>query len=154
MRGAEPELQALQALIAFTAGMAAAFCYELLTILLRKLRSPILQVGADLLFGCGCSLMLFLIGLVSGRGELRLFMPLLLLSGALAYLVLLHTPGRYLAARLLSFVSLLCFPIAMLLRMGKFFLLFHKNLFHYLVRWFTIRHQAIVSLQGLAKENT
>ena len=109
--GLDPGWQGLQALCSLACGPLLGLVYDLTAALRRQLGLDRSRLLPDLLFCLLAALVLFLLGFTVGNGRLRLFMPLILVLGAVFYLLVLRGPGR----RLAGFLAALCLRICSIL---------------------------------------
>ena len=79
-----PQLQLFQGLVFFSAGVAAGLVYDVCRALRRCCGSAV-KLWADILFGAGLCVALFVLGMLVGNGQLRLFMPLAAACGGAGY---------------------------------------------------------------------
>ena len=96
----DPGLQGLQALLSLACGTALGFLYDLMSSFLRAFRLEKLRIVLYLPYSLLAAVLLFLLGSIAGRGELRLFMLLGMLLGGLVYLLPLRRAGRWLTDRI------------------------------------------------------
>ncbi|MBR2717439.1 MAG: hypothetical protein IKP17_05625 [Oscillospiraceae bacterium] len=138
----DPGSQALQALLSLGCGLALGFLYDLLGAMLRRAgREKLLPV----FYSPYCLLaavLLFLLGSIAGRGQLRLFMLLGMLLGGLCYLLLLRPVGAPAAAGIAGLAGaglrVLLTPLRLLRIPLKKTYKIAKKLFISLKRWFTM----------------
>ena len=103
-----PEWQGLQALVSLACGSLLGLVYDLMAALRQKLGLNRFRLLPDLLFCLLAALVLFLLGYVAGNGRLRLFMPLILVLGAVVYLLVMRRSGRRLADLLAAITVRIC----------------------------------------------
>ena len=77
----DPGTQGLQALLSLACGTVLGFLYDLMNGFLRRLRLEKLLPAAYLPYSLLAAVLLFLLGSIAGRGQLRLFMLLGMLLG-------------------------------------------------------------------------
>ncbi|NMA37783.1 MAG: hypothetical protein GX942_05705 [Papillibacter sp.] len=142
--------QGLQALISFACGPVLGLLYDLLASLRKKLGLNRLIYLFDTVFCVTAACLIFLLGNVAGLGELRLFMPLIMGLGALLYFLLLRKPGAALADIIISLfaviIKFILLPFRLILFSIKKTLLFFKNIFSYLHKWFKIRYKVFMPI--------
>ena len=78
------QLQLLQAAVFFSAGIAVGVVYDVCRAV-RRCSCRTVQAAADVLFVCMTAAMLFVLGMLVGEGQLRIFMMGCTVLGAAAY---------------------------------------------------------------------
>ncbi|MBR4703941.1 MAG: hypothetical protein IKO91_08865 [Oscillospiraceae bacterium] len=148
----DPGSQGLQALLSLFCGMALGLLYEILVCLLRALRLERWLVLFYIPFSLLAAVLLFLLGSIAGRGQLRLFMLLGMLLGGFLYLTALRPPGRWLAQKIGAAVSFLLrlflIPLRFLRSMLKKTCEMIKKLFHSAKKWYKIHFGFLDSAFG------
>lgn len=78
------QLQLLQALVFFSAGIAVGMVYDVCRAV-RRCSGRTVQAAADVLFICAVASLLFVLGMLVGEGQIRIFMMGCMVLGAVAY---------------------------------------------------------------------
>jgi hypothetical protein len=142
--------QGLQALISFACGPVLGLLYDLLASLRKNLGLEKLIYLFDTIFCLLSACIIFLLGNIAGLGELRLFMPLIMGLGAALYFFLLRKPGRAIADFIIFvfafLIKCILFPFRLIFLSIKKTLLFLKNIFSYLQKWFKIRNKVFMPI--------
>ncbi|MBR3555988.1 MAG: hypothetical protein IKN89_08745 [Oscillospiraceae bacterium] len=137
--GIDPAAQGLQALLSLACGTALGFLYDLTAALLRRARLEKLLILLYLPYSLLAAVLLFLLGSIAGRGQLRLFMLLGMLLGGLLYLLPLRRAGRFLAEGIAALFAFFCRillkPLRILRKTLKKFFVFAKKYFHFAKEW-------------------
>ena len=125
----------------FLCGMALGALYDLLRMLRRKCSLPgslLLDVVFCIIFACA----FFWLGMGPGRGVLRLYMPPLMLLGALAWLALFGADARraltFLGRKLMQLCRKILMPAKKIQKTIKNLLQSVKKRFTIIKNWFTI----------------
>ena len=123
-------------------GMGAGLVYDLMLVLRRRLRLPLLGPVLDFLFWLLLTAALFVYAVATG-GRLRIFMVIAVGLGAVFYFLLLSRPALFLAGLLADGIAYLChlaaLPMIWLGLLCKKLIKIAKNIFHYGRRWYKIR---------------
>ena len=134
-----------QQLAAFLASGLLGALLGLVYDLLRSLRGLCRGRGlwaADLLYCAAVVVSVFYLTMTFGRGELRLYMVLGILGGAVLFFCLLSPLLRPLwdfwGECLRTTLGILAWPLVLLLRLAKKFARIVKKLFSFFAKWFTI----------------
>lgn len=134
-------LQLMQLASVFLAGLFLGAVYRLLSSI-RLPTGKLADILCDGLFCCLFALALFILGMGPGRGELRLYMPLLLLGGMAFFFALFSAPLTPVCRALSRFiVKFALLRRALLRRVCKHYRKFAeylKNVFSKGPRGFTI----------------
>ncbi|MCD7853915.1 MAG: hypothetical protein LUG15_08075 [Oscillospiraceae bacterium] len=125
----------------FLTGIALGALYDFLRVL-RYGAPAALGLLLDLFFCLAFAAALFLLGMGPGRGSVRLYMPPLLLCGALVWLLLFGAAARAAFRDMLRATRRVlrraAVPMAKFVRAVKFFGNKRKKLFSFLQKGFTI----------------
>lgn len=79
--------QIIQAVAAISLGIMFGFFYDLLRALRRRLKLSIIAAVADTAFWIVAGTAVFILGMVIGQGEIRIFMILCIVVGAVLYFI-------------------------------------------------------------------
>jgi hypothetical protein len=135
----DPGMQGLQALLSLACGAVLGFLYDLMTACLRRSRLEKLHILFYIPYSLLAAVLLFLLGSIAGRGQLRLFMLLGMLLGGLSYLLALRRLGSPLAAGIAALlaclVRFLLKPFRLLWYVLKKIFNFAKKYFHFAIKW-------------------
>lgn len=123
-------------------GFGVGLLYDLLRLLRQRLRLALLGSILDLLFWAVVTVTLFLFTIAATEGEVRIYVLLALLGGAVAYFLGLSawvlSLGDALVDVVRALVGLLLLPLRLLGRALKKIQKNLKNLFLYRRKWFKI----------------
>jgi hypothetical protein len=135
--------QLLAAFCAFSGGLVFGLFYDALRALRLRAKSPPITLLCDLLVCLFGFFLLFYLAMSAGRGEIRLYMTLCALTGALVYFALLSRVFLAVFVSCLSFlIKIMAFvltPLRYLLKMLVRLKNFFKNLFQKYTLWYKMR---------------
>jgi spore cortex biosynthesis protein YabQ len=143
--------QMAQAAASLITGAGLGIFYDLLRAFRRRCKAFVVTLALDVVFWIGAALVLFTLGLGPGNGELRIFMLIFVLGGAVLYFlglseVVLQILGKidgFIAKMFEIFFSpLKAFEDKLKKGQQKF-----KNVFQKSKKWFTIKVNTLLARQ-------
>ena len=132
--------QLIEAAATLLTGLALGLVYDVFRVLRERARLLLLPLALDALFCLLTASALFLRGMGPGRGELRLYMPVVCALGALVYFALF---GGAVRASLRRGLDALKAAAIFLLRTIKKFFKILKNIFSSIKKWFIMKREIL-----------